>query len=84
MSDVSVEELIGMAIAYKGTNVSAVARALGINRQNLHQKIAANNLKKEEICKIGKALGGKYISYFSFPGGITIGKKTEAKKKKKF
>jgi len=43
--------------------------------QNLHRKITRNTLKKEELYKIGKILGGKYISCFSFPGGVIIGDK---------
>ena len=62
-----------MAIAYKKTNVAALARKLGMARQNLHRKIYNNTLKKEELCKIAKLLGGKYISCFSFPDGVTIG-----------
>ena len=82
MKSLSIEDLIYMAIAYKATNVNAIATAIGMSRQNLHRKIASNTLRKEEICKIGKALGAKYVSYFSFPGGVTIGDKTTAKKKK--
>ena len=83
MKSVSIEELIYMAIAYKATNVSAIAAEIGMSRQNLHRKIADNTLRKEEICKIGKALGGKYIHYFSFPGGVVIGDKAVNKKKTK-
>ena len=81
MKNVNTEELIYMAVAYRGTNISAVARAMGMSPQNLHRKLACNTLRKEEICRIGKALGAKYVSYFSFPGGVTISDKTTAKKK---
>ena len=71
----SIEEQVYMAIAYRATNISAIAREMGMNRQNLHRKIKHNSLKKEELCKIGKILGGKYLSCFSFPDGVIIGDK---------
>ena len=69
----NIGQQIFLAIAYRETNISAIAKALGIPRQNLHRKINSNTLKKEELCEIGKILGGRYVSYFSFPGGIKIG-----------
>ena len=82
MTNISVEQQIFLAIAYRATNVSAIARAMGMTRQNLHQKISRNTLTKEELCKIGKILGGKYVSYFSFPGGIKIGDEIKKKRRK--
>ena len=78
----NIGQQIFLAIAYRETNISAIAKALGISRQNLHRKINSNTLKKEELCEIGKILGGKYVSYFSFPGGITIGDRVNGKKDK--
>ena len=69
-----------MAIAYRATNVSAIAREMGMSRQNLHRKIIGNTLKKEELCKIGKILGGQYLSCFTFPDGVTIGDKIKSKR----
>ena len=83
MTSVSVEQQIFLAIAYRATNISAIARAMGIPRQNLHRKISRNTLTKEELCEIGKILGGKYVSYFSFPGGIVIGNEIKKKKSRK-
>ena len=73
MTSMSVEQEIFFAIAYKATNISAIARAMGMSPQNLHRKISRNTLKKEELCEIGKILGGKYVTYFSFPDGVKIG-----------
>ena len=69
----SIEQQIFLAVAYRATNISALARAIGIPRQNLHRKINNNTLTKEELCQIAKALGGKYVSCFSFPDGVVIG-----------
>ena len=76
----SIEEQIYLAISYKATNVSAIAREMGISPQNLHRKIRSNTLKKEELCKIGKILGGKFLSCFYFPGGVVIGDKMGVRK----
>ena len=80
MTTISVEQQLYLAIAYKATNISALARTMGMARQNLHCKIVRNTLKKEELCKIAKILGGEYVSYFSFPDGVVIG---DAMKKRK-
>ena len=72
MAIISIEQQLYLAIAFKATNVSVIARAMGMARQNLHSKIIRNTLKKEELCKIAKILGGKYVSYFSFPDGVVI------------
>ena len=73
MITMSVEDQLYLAVAYRATNIAALARELGISRQTLHRKIKLNTLKKEELCKIAKVLGGQYITYFAFPGGVKIG-----------
>ena len=82
MNNITIQEQIFLATAYRATNISAIADAIGIARQNLHRKINCNTLKKEELIKIAKALGGEYLSFFYFPGGIIIGDKIKTKKKK--
>jgi hypothetical protein len=68
-----VDQQLYLAIAYKGTNVAAIARKMGMTRQNLQKKIDRNTLKKEELSKIGKILGGQYLSYFYFSKDVKIG-----------
>jgi len=80
MASMSVEQLIFLAVAYRATNISALARAMRMTPQNLHRKINRNTLKKEDLCKIGKVLGGEYVSYFSFPDGIVIGDKVQGRR----
>ena len=82
MGGLSIEEQVYLAIAYRATNVSALAREMGVQRQNLHRKIKSNTLTKEELCKIGKILGGRYVSYFSFPGNVIIGDRKAARERK--
>ena len=80
MTTISVEQQLYLAIAFKATNIAAIARAMGMARQNLHCKIVRNTLKKEELCKIAKILGGEYVSYFSFPDGVVIGDSMKKRK----
>ena len=82
MKSTSVQQQIFLATAYRATNISAIAEAIGISRQNLHRKINNNTLKKEELCKIAKVLGGKYVSYFSFPDGVIVGDRIKTRKKR--
>lgn len=81
MVNLSIQQQIFLAVAYCGTNISAIAREMGTSPQNLHRKINNNNLKKEELCKIGKILGGEYVSYFSFPGNVIIGGNRKGEKR---
>ena len=81
MKSLSIEQEIFFAVAYRGTNISAIAREMGMTPQNLHRRISRNTLKKEELCKIAKILGGKYVSYFSFPGGVIVGDELMNEKK---
>ena len=81
MTTMSVEQQIFFAVAYRATNISAIARAMGMTPQNLHRKISRNTLKKEELCKIAKILGGSYVSYFTFPGGVVVGDQINGKRK---
>jgi len=81
MKSINVEQELFLAVAYRGTNISALARAIGMKPQVLHKKISRNTLKKEDLCRIGKALGGRYMSCFYFPGGIMFGDKIGKRKK---
>ena len=81
MTNMSIEQLLFLAVAYRATNISAIARAMGMTPQNLHRKITRNTLKKEELCRIGEILGGKYMTCFSFPEGVVIGDKENKRNK---
>ena len=39
-------------------------------RIRLQPEISRNCLKKEELSKIAEILGGKFITFFLFPGGV--------------
>ena len=69
----NTEQMINMAIAYKGISQAALARSIGMTASNFNQKIKKDTLDKEELEKIAAALGCKYYSYFEFPDGTRIG-----------
>ena len=71
--DLDIEQMIYTSAAFRNTNVGEVARAIGMAPSNLYRKIKRNTLKPWELAKIGKALGGEYVCYFSFPNGSKIG-----------
>jgi hypothetical protein len=77
-----IEQQVYSAIAYRGTSLAAIARELGMSKQNLHKKLGRNTLKKEELCKIAKILGGQYLSYFYFSKDAMIGDAKEMKREK--
>ena len=78
-----IEQMIYTAAAFRNTNVGEVARVIGMAPSNLYRKIKHNTLKPWELSKIGKALGGEYIFYFSFPNGSKIGSLEKQKHKGK-
>ena len=84
MKTLTIEQQIILSLAYRETNISALARAIKMHRQTLHRKILNNTLKKEELVKIGKALGGRYLCCFYFPGGIIFGDKMPITTRRKF
>jgi lambda repressor-like predicted transcriptional regulator len=68
-----IDQQVYSAIAYRGTSLAAVARQIGMSKQNLQKKLERNTLKKEELCEIAKILGGQYLSYFYFSKDAMIG-----------
>ena len=69
----NTEQMINMAVAYKGISQAALARAIGMTASNFNQKIKRDTFSKEELEKIAAALGGIYNSFFEFPDGTKIG-----------
>ena len=69
----NTEQMINMAVAYKGISQAALARAIGMTASNFNQKIKRDTFNKEELEKIADALGGTYNSFFEFPDGTKIG-----------
>ena len=77
----NTEQMINMAIAYKGISQAALARSIGMTASNFNQKIKRDTFSREELESIAEALGAVYSSFFEFPDGTKIG--TDAPKKGK-
>lgn len=69
---VNVEQMVNMALSYKGISQSGLARMIGTTPQNLNQKIKRNTLTKEDLDTIAAALGGVYKATFEFSDGTVI------------
>ena len=81
--DLNIEQMIYTSVTFRNTNVGEVARAVGMSPSNLYRKIKHNTLKPLDLARIGKALGGEFVYYFSFPNGSKIGSLEKPKRKVK-
>ena len=68
----TIEQKIGMALAYKGISQRKLAELIGQTPSNLNNKIKRETLTNEELTKIANALGGAYVFGFEFPDGTKI------------
>ena len=68
----TLEQKIGMALAYKKTSQAALARMLGQTPSNFNQKMKRGTFTIEELEQIGQALGAKYFFGFEFEDGTKI------------
>ena len=71
--NLEMEQMIFTSAIFCDTNVAEIARAVGMSPSSLYKKISRSTLKPWELSKIGKALGGEYVFYYSFPNGTKIG-----------
>jgi len=70
--NLSTKQRISMAAAYKGLNLSEIARAIGMTPSALHSRLKRNALSTDAIRKIASALGAEYTDVFEFPDGTKI------------
>ena len=68
----TLEQKIGMALAYKKTSQAALARMLGQTPSNFNQKMKRGTFTVEELEQIGQALGAKYFFGFEFEDGTKV------------
>ena len=68
----TLEQKIGMALAYKKTSQAALARMLGQTPSNFNQKMKRGTFTIEELEQIGQALGAKYFFGFEFEDGTKV------------
>lgn len=58
-----------MACIYANMTQSEIATKVGMSPQSFYNRLKTGKFTKEELEKIGKALGANYISCFHFPDG---------------
>ncbi len=68
----TMEQKIGMALAYKGMSQAALARAMETTPSNFNQKLKRGTFTVEELEKIGKVLGAKYFFGYEFEDGTKV------------
>ena len=69
----NISQMIYTAASFSNTNLTEVARSIGMDPSNLRKKIRRSTLKPSELAKIAKVLGAEYVFYYSFPNGSKIG-----------
>jgi hypothetical protein len=68
----TLEQKIGMALAYKKTSQAALARMLGQTPSNFNQKLKRGTFSVEEMEKMAVVLGAKYFFGFEFEDGTKV------------
>lgn len=68
----NTEQMLKMALSYKGISHAELARKIETTPSNLNQKVKRNTLTREDLEKIAAALGAEFICQFRFPDGTTI------------
>jgi len=68
----TTEQMVKMALSYKGMSQAALARELNTTPSNLNQKVKRNTLTKEDLEQIAKVLGAEFECHFKFPDGTEI------------
>lgn len=70
--NITTEQQIKMALAYRGISQAELARMIGTTPSNLNQKIKRNTVTKEEMIQIANALGGTWRAEFVFDGNVVF------------
>ena len=68
----TTEQMLKMALSYKGMSQAELARMLGTSPSNLNQKVKRNTLTREDLEHIASALEAVFICSFKFPDGTEI------------
>jgi len=70
--EMTMEQKISMALAYKGISQAALAREMGNTPSNFNQKLKRGTFSVEEMEKMAAALGAKYFFGFEFEDGTKV------------
>lgn len=70
--NMTTEQMVKMALTYRGTSQAELARQLGTTPSNLNQKVKRNTLTREDLERIAAELGAEFICCFRFEDGTEI------------
>nr|DAQ71365.1 MAG TPA: helix-turn-helix domain protein [Caudoviricetes sp.] len=68
----TTEQMLKMALSYKGISQAELARRIGTTPSNLNQKVKRNTLTREDLEKIASALDAEFVCHFRFGDGTEI------------
>lgn len=68
----TTEQMIKMALTYKGISQAELARRLGTTPSNLNQKVKRNTLTREDLERIAQVLDAEFACCFRFGDGTEI------------
>ena len=66
---ITIQEQIKMACIHANITQTEIAQKVGMSPQSFYNRLKTGKFTKEELIKIGMALGAEYISCFRFPDG---------------
>ena len=65
-NDMTMEQRIKAAAAYRGTSQSKIATAIGMTASNFNQKLKRGTFTESELQDIAQQLGAVYVCAFEF------------------
>lgn len=68
----TTEQMIKMALTYKGMKQAELARRFGITPSNFNQQLKRNSFTKSDLEQIAEILECEFVCSFVFPDGMRI------------
>ena len=72
MINITIKQKIEAACKVAGISVTELGRRIGLSQSAFSQRLKRGKFTQEELEEMGRQLGGKYFSGFSFPDGTEI------------
>lgn len=68
----TTEQMLKMALSFKGISQAELARRIGTTPSNLNQKVKRNTLTREDLEQIAAAMDAEFVCRFRFQDGTEI------------
>lgn len=68
----TTEQMLKMALTYRGVSQAELARQLGTTPSNLNQKVKRNTLTREDLERIAQVLDAEFVCHFRFGDGTEV------------